>query len=193
MEETMNKKRILLVDDEPLLRESLSRDLEQEGYQVTVASDGEEAISKINKSGFDLVITDLVMPVVGGLEVVRAAKEKDVQTGIVILTAYGHFSSAVDALRLDADDYLAKPYEPEELFFRIKKCLDKRDALKKLKLYEDILPICSYCKSIRDDSGTELGKGKWVSLEEYIQQKSGTNLSHGCCPKCLERLLKEQT
>lgn len=183
----MNKKRILLVDDEPLLLESLARDLEQEGYQVTAVPDGEKAISEIKQHGFDLVITDLVMPGLGGLEVARAAKAQDAQTGIIILTAHGCFSSAVEALRLEADDYLEKPYEPEELFFRIKKCLEKWEAFKKLQLYEDILPVCSYCKSIRDDSGTEFGAGKWLSLDEFIEQKSGTMLSHSICPNCMKK------
>jgi len=94
--------------------------------------------------------------------------------------------SAIEALRLGADDYVLKPCNPEELFLRIESFIEKQEALRTIQLYENILPICAYCKSIRDDTNVVPGKGEWVSVETYISRKSGAMLSHGICPKCFE-------
>jgi len=108
-------------------------------------------------------------------------------TGVIILTGYGDTTSAYEALRLGADDYVLKSCESDELMMRIQRCLEKQNAFQKVKFYENILPVCVYCKNIRDDVGTEHGKGKWLRMEEYIRTKSESNNSHDCCPVCYEK------
>ncbi len=183
----MHNKSILLVDDEESIRNSFGMDLRQDNFDVTLASSGEEAIKLLNDQQFDTVVTDLSMPGLDGIQVLKEAKKLNSLTGVIILTGYGDMTSAIDALRLGADDYLLKPCEPDELILRIERCLEKLSAFQKVKFYENILPVCMYCKNIRDDTGKEPGKGKWLRMEEYIHTKSGTDISHGCCPECYEK------
>ena len=178
---------ILVVDDESSIVASLARDLECRNYLVGKAVNGEEALLMLRTLSYDLVITDLVMPRVNGLEVLKRAKETSAHTGVFILTGYGDISSAIDALRLGADDYLLKPCDPDELLLRVERFMDKLQALRTLKKYEDILPICTFCKKIRDDANIVAGTGQWVSIEEFLFLKSGLRTSHGCCPECYEK------
>lgn len=183
----MLNKKILLVDDEESILNSFRKDFEHEGYQVTTAASGEEAIKKLQNKHFDLVVTDLAMSGLDGIEVLQEAKKQDPEIGTMILTGYGDMTSAIEALRMGADDYLLKPYDSDELLLRAARFLEKQEAFRKVKMYENILPICMYCKNIRDDSGTERGEGKWLRLEAYFHQKRGTGFSHGCCPECYEK------
>lgn len=125
---------ILLVDDEEAIRKSFARELRMEGFSVTTAADGNEAISILEKSLFDLVITDLVMPGIDGFAVLKAARRLAPSTSVIILTGYGDMHAAIDALRLGANDFTQKPCEVEELVFRIRACLEKRSLLQRLSL-----------------------------------------------------------
>lgn len=187
----MRNKEILLVDDEESILKSLRKDLMQENYKVTTAASGEEAITNLQANRFDLVVTDLVMPGVDGIKVLQEAKERNPDVIVIILTGYGDMTSAIEALRLGADDYLLKPCDTDELLMRITRCLEKQEAFQKVKLYENILPVCIYCKDIRDDTGTEPGEGKWMRMEEYLHRKSGIQSSHTYCPRCQDRALKD--
>lgn len=182
--------KILLVDDDLLILQSISSTLEHEGYRVTTAANGEAAIELMKESNFDLILTDLVMEPVDGIGVLKKAKEINPEIIVIILTGYGDLISAVEALRLDADDYLLKPCEPEELSFRISSCLEKLELKRKVKAYETIVPVCCECKSIRDDSGKEIGTGEWMSVEEYILTKSKIAISPTYCPACIKKELE---
>ncbi len=187
----MRKYEILLVDDDLFILASIGQNLSSEGYNVTEAESGEEAIELIKSNSFDLIITDQVMGEVDGIHVLKSAKEKDPLTMTIVLTGYEMLSSVIDALRLGADDYLLKPCESEEMLFRVKNCLQKLEFKRKIKLYEDILPICSVCKKIRDDTDKEPGSGSWVTLENYMQERAKIMISHSYCPDCAEKLKKE--
>jgi len=123
---------ILFADDEKLIRNSFARDLRTEGFTVTAVADGREAIDALKQGTYDLVVTDLMMPEVDGFSVLKAAKELATPTSVIILTGYGDMQSAIDALRLGADDFTLKPCEAEELVFRIRRCLEKRSLLQQL-------------------------------------------------------------
>jgi YesN/AraC family two-component response regulator len=186
----MKKYNILLVDDDLLILQAISSSIEQEGYNVTTANSGEKAIELINENHFDLILTDLVMEPVNGMRVLKKAKEKNPESIVIILTGYGDLISAIEALRLDADDYLLKPCEPEELSFRIFSCLEKLELKRKVKAYETIVPVCCVCKSIRDDAGKEIGSGEWMPVEEYILTKSKIAVSPTYCPECIKKELE---
>ncbi len=187
----MNKYRILLVDDDRLILKAMSLSIKNKGYRVTTACSGEEAIDILSKEHIDLVITDLVMEQVGGIDVLRKAKEIDSEIMVIILTGYGDITSAIEALRSDADDYLLKPCEDEEIYFKIAGLLEKQDLRRKIKIYEKILPVCSVCKQIRDDTDKVHGTGDWMSLENYVCKKSGMEFSHTYCPVCKKKVLEE--
>lgn len=184
----MRTKRILLVEDEPLARRTLSRALEVAGYETIALADGTEAVTRLRDERFDVVVTDLVMEGVSGVEVLRRAKELDPDTSVMVMSGYCDVNSAIDALRLGAEDYLAKPFDYEEFLLRLARCAEKRDLRRKLKIYEDILPVCAGCRRIRDDTGVEPGDGRWMALEEYLVRKTGIRVSHGYCPECADKL-----
>lgn len=134
---------ILFVDDEDLIRKSFTRELRDEHFAVTAVGSGGEAIDLLKNKQYDLVITDLLMPGIDGLGVLRAVKQYAPQTSVIIITGYGDMQSAIEALRLGADDFALKPCEIEEVVFRIRRCQEKRSLLQilsaqNLKLEKEI-------------------------------------------------------
>ncbi len=183
----MKKASVLLVDDEPVILESVARNLEYNNYSVSKVENGEEALQLLKNNQYDVIITDLRMPGISGIEVLRNAKKIHPETGVFILTGYGDMTSAIEALRLGADDYLIKPCNPDELLLRINRFIKNQHTRRTIQLYEHILPICTYCKKIRDDANVEAGTGDWVSMEQFITDRSSSLISHGCCPECYEK------
>ncbi|MEE8400169.1 MAG: response regulator [Desulfobacterales bacterium] len=182
---------ILLVDDDALILDTLGPAIESAGYRVTTAANGTEAIEKLTRCHFDLVLTDLVMESVDGIGVVKKAKEVNPDAMAIILTGFGGITSAIDALRLGADDYLLKPCENEEILFRISTCLEKLEFKRKIKAYEEMLPVCCVCKKIRDDSGKEPGSGEFMSVEQFIVTKAGLSVTSTYCPECGKKAIEE--
>ena len=183
--------RILIVDDEKSIRLSLTDELENEEYIVSTAANGKEALKILAEKDFDLIITDLVMKGINGIEVLKKAKTLDPVLSVLILTGYGNLETAIAALRLGADDYLLKPCEIDELLLRVKRGLEKREMQKKIAFYENIFPVCASCKKIRDDDGREPGSGEWLHMETYIMRKTGIQASHGLCPECAQKMKTE--
>ena len=186
------KRKILIVDDEIIILKCILVDLRRSDYSVDTAENGEQALAMLEKEKYDLVITDLMMEGIGGLELLAEIKKKSPDMPVIIMTGYGELDSAIEALRLGAADYLLKPCNNEELILRVENCIDKVELQKKVKFYESILPICSVCKKIRDDAGKGSGDGDWKPLEEYLARNVGLDLSHGICPECSDNLYGDQ-
>jgi DNA-binding NarL/FixJ family response regulator len=121
------KKKILVVDDEILILKTYQRDLELAGYEVDTADSGEDALLMLAQTRYDLLVTDLMMNGMSGIELLAGAGEKNALMPVVILTGHGHLQSAMEALRLGAADYLLKPCINEELILRITSCLEKTE------------------------------------------------------------------
>ncbi|OQY58487.1 MAG: hypothetical protein B6245_11585 [Desulfobacteraceae bacterium 4572_88] len=131
--------KILLVDDEPSMLEIIGKALQSAGYLVMTAESGEKAFELLYKTTFDLVITDLVMHPVDGIEVLRRVRQLSSETRVIIFTAYRYVDSAIDALRLDADDFILKPCAIRELYFRVDRCLNILDMKRKVRKAHDDL------------------------------------------------------
>jgi DNA-binding NtrC family response regulator len=125
----MARKSILVVDDEKSQREILEMILSSEGYDVTTASSGEAAMKFVADRHFDLVLTDLKMTGMSGLDLLKQLTDYDKSIIVLLLTAHGTVDSAVDALRLGAFDYLQKPYDREKLLETISRALNKLTSL----------------------------------------------------------------
>ncbi len=119
--------RVLVCDDQATVLESLSRILHVDGYQVSVAKTGQEAIAILGREPINLLITDLQMPGMGGMELLEEVLREWPNVPVMILTAHGSVESAVEAMRLGAVDFLTKPIEPKELTVRLQKRLDERN------------------------------------------------------------------
>jgi two-component system response regulator PilR (NtrC family) len=118
--------RILIVDDEQSMRDLLSIMLKKEGYEVATAASGETAVKAVQNEIFDLVITDVRMPQVSGMELLKTAKEVSPETVVVVITAFATTETAVEAMKLGAYDYITKPFKIEEIKLVVQKALEKR-------------------------------------------------------------------
>lgn len=131
------KGRILIVDDEAAIRDSLSLIINEEGYQTATASNGRIALEKVQEGPFDLVITDLKMPEMGGIEFFEKLKVLSPNTSVIIITAYATLESAIQALRLGAYDYIIKPLDFDDVLLRISRLMEHRDLVAENKFLRD--------------------------------------------------------
>ncbi|HEY3296156.1 MAG TPA: response regulator [bacterium] len=128
--------KVLLVDDDPLVLAGFKEILARAGYVVTPVFSGREALEKIEAESFDVILTDLLMPRVSGLDVVRFAAEKNSDAVVIVVTGYASVRSAVEALRLGAHDYLIKPCDEHELLFRVKMGIERTQLRRELRTKE---------------------------------------------------------
>ena len=131
--------KILIVDDEPILVKGLKFSLEQDGYEIITAFDGQEALEKVDKDKFDLILLDLMLPKIDGLEVCQRIRENHM-TPIIMLTAKGEDISKILGLEYGADDYMTKPFNILELKARIKAVL-RRAPHGELAVLERVIKI----------------------------------------------------
>jgi len=127
--------RVLVVDDQKNMRATTAMVLRQEGHDVTEAASGDEALRLLEREPFDLVLTDLRMEPIDGLELLRRIFEVAPVTQVILMTAYGTIESAVEAMRLGAADYVTKPFKEGELLVRVNKALEKRRLLHEVGLF----------------------------------------------------------
>src|ERR1051326_4434298 len=124
-----NKPSVLLVEDEENLHESLKMNLELEGYQVTSAFDGVQAMKAVQNEYFDLIIMDVMLPEMDGYSVTQNIRLTNTEVPILILSAKDTSADRVTGLKKGADDYLTKPFNLEELLLRVKKLIEKNKRL----------------------------------------------------------------
>jgi len=158
------------VDDEPAVRESLDRALRLEGYRVSLAADGAEALRAIGDGELDAVILDVMMPAIDGLEVSRMVRTSGLRTPILMLTARDQVSDRVAGLDAGADDYLVKPFALEELFARLRALLRRMapedgDVLRYADLELD--PVAHEAR--RSGRQLELTRTEFLLLELFLR------------------------
>ena len=137
----MNKERtrILVVDDEEIVRESLSGWLEKDGYTLATAQDGPSALEKVKRERWSILLVDLKMPGMDGLHVLEAAKQIQADVAVVIMTAYATVETAVEAMKSGAYDYLVKPFDPEELSLMMEKIVAQQQLVRENVLLRKVL------------------------------------------------------
>ncbi|MGD8723926.1 MAG: sigma-54 dependent transcriptional regulator, partial [Desulfobacterales bacterium] len=123
----MSSIKILIVDDELIMRESLAGWLERDGHDVKTAASGEEALEKITDTHFDILLVDIKMEGISGLDVLRSVKDSDPDAEVIMITAYGSIPSAIEAMKDGAFDYLLKPFDPNELGVLIEKIIQHQE------------------------------------------------------------------
>ena len=160
----MNNK-ILIVDDEPLLVKGLKYSLEQDGYSTEVAYDGKEALEKHNREKFDIIILDLMLPEIDGLEVCQRIRERS-DVPIIMLTAKGEDMNKILGLEYGADDYMTKPFNILELKARIKAIL-RRSNSKESKLGEQIIYVDDFIINTLGRKVTVNGKEINLTAKEF--------------------------
>jgi DNA-binding NtrC family response regulator len=123
----MSIAKILIVDDELIMRESLAGWLKRDGHTVNTASSGEEALEKLKESRFNIMLVDIKMEGISGLDVLQQVKENDPDVAVVMITAYGSIPTAIEAMKHGAHDYMLKPFDPNELGVLIEKIIKHQE------------------------------------------------------------------
>ena len=180
--------RILIVEDDRDARDMLKILLELDGHEVVTAADGKEAWDLFSGGNFSLVLSDWLMPDVDGLDLSRKIRGADrIQyCYIILLTALLGKSNYLEAMRAGADDFVTKPYDPDELRARLIVAERIVGLQNRVKHLEGVLPTCMYCKKIRDQ------RDVWVGIEQYITQRTEASFSHGVCPDCYQQVVKPE-
>lgn len=181
----MNGYKILIVEDDPKMNHGLLHVISKEGYSAESVDSGEKALKKIKKTDFDLIISDLKLPGIDGMELLKAAKKNNPNIVFVIITAYGTIDTAVSAMKQGAEDYILKPFAIEELRLVIKKTMEKRELLlsnirlqnqlqKKYKFEniigssEAMLVVFKTISRIKDSKTTVLIRGETGTGKELV-------------------------
>jgi len=149
---------IHIIDDEPIIHEVLGDLLRSEGYEIELSSDGEEGLAKHSTRKFDLVLLDLLMPKINGLEVLRQLKKIDPLVVVIIITAYASVESAITAMKIGAFDYIQKPFKHDELLLTVERAIGHKklqeenqrlkNALKKKFSFENIIGKSATMQSV---------------------------------------------
>ena len=162
--------RILVVEDEHRIAASIKKGLEQERYAVDLAYNGLDGFDLASSEEYDLILLDLMLPGMDGLEICRKLREKNINTPILILTARGQIQDKVDGLNLGADDYLTKPFSFDELLARIR-ALSRRPKSSLSAIIEvDGLSLNTNTFEVSRDGVVILLSGKEYSLLEFLMR-----------------------
>jgi len=194
---------VLFVEDEPVTRSTIAAILERQIHTVLLAGDGRAGLEAFKAHQPEIVITDIRMPVMSGLDMAREIKLLAPRTHVIVTTAHNDTEFFLDAIDIGIDQYLLKPIDRDRLFAAIRKTQEvlglertirfkNREqkklikelqvALQNIKTLQGLIPICASCKKIRDD------KGYWNQIEAYISEHSSAEFSHGICPDCAKKI-----
>jgi DNA-binding response OmpR family regulator len=177
---------ILAVEDDILARKIICRSLRRLGHEVIEAADGEEAWTHLQSGGVRVVVCDWMMPRLDGLELCRRIRARMGTEYVYFILLTGNSASDENqrtAAEAGVDDFLTKPLDPQEMWMRLRVAERILRYATQVSQLETFLPICSYCKKIRDD------KNYWQQIESYINKRTGTDFSHSVCPDCYQRVI----
>jgi DNA-binding response OmpR family regulator len=163
------RSRLLVVDDDPDVRDSLRRALGYAGYAVATAADGMEALSSLARAPADLVILDVLMPMLDGLEACRALRERGNAIPVLLLTARDAIDDRVAGLEAGADDYLVKPFALRELLARVNALLRRARPPREVLGYADLTLDLTSRTVTRDDTPLSLTKIEFALLELLVR------------------------
>jgi two-component system, OmpR family, response regulator MprA len=161
--------RLLVVDDDPDVRDSLRRALGYAGYEVMTAPNGADALNSLSRSPADLIILDVLMPMLGGLETCRALRERGNSVPVLVLTARDAVDDRVAGLEAGADDYLVKPFALRELLARVNALLRRAQSPRDVLGYADLTLDLTSRTVTRDGTPVSLTKIEFTLLELLLR------------------------
>lgn len=167
--------KILIVEDEKQMADFISLELKHEGYDVDICYDGEQGYESAIKTNYDIILLDIMIPKINGMEVCRRLRIKQ-NTPIIMLTAKGDITDKVNGLDIGADDYLTKPFEIEELLARMRVVLRRKLQQSKAIQVADLKLDLEKKQVTRNDKNIELTK-KEYELLEYLMKNNGIVIS----------------
>ena len=171
-------KNILIIEDEKEIREGLAELLEEAGFSVDSTDNGQQGLEKIKRKDFDVVVTDLIMPVAGGMEVLRETKRMKPKTLVILITAFATVDNAVEAMKAGASDYITKPFRIDEVQTKIRKVLAEAE-FNKLQIFDSDL-IKAISNQTRKDAVKLLykaGRLKFTEIQRGLGIEDATKLN----------------
>jgi DNA-binding response OmpR family regulator len=178
------KANILVVEDDDKMRAGLEETLRERGFRVATAENGTEALRKINEEAFDLVLTDLMMPGIDGMDVLREVKKHRPATRVIMITAYGTIDSAVEAMKHGASDYLVKPFGVGDVVAKVGKVLEEARFEEELSRAAIPLRRDAVLKSLANPTRLSIvdlldseSKLRFVQIRDKLGIKDPTKLS----------------
>ncbi len=159
--------KILVVDDEPAISTLLKYNLEQNGYQVTIATDGQSAYELIGEQSFDAILLDLMLPVMDGMTVLKNLRQDKISTPVLLVTAKGDEFDRVFGLELGADDYITKPFSLREVLARLKAVLRRSQTERSASDKPDVVEIQDIVIDDNKKVVTKSGKNLTLTPREY--------------------------
>jgi DNA-binding response OmpR family regulator len=180
---------ILVIDDQPANLKVLLPFLKQNNFEVRIAENGDRALQVLDNYQPDIILLDVMMPGMDGFETCSRIKANKETAGIpvIFMTALDSVEDKIAGFKAGGVDYITKPFQQVEVLARVnthitlrKQKLELEEALAEVKKLSGFLPICAFCKKIRDD------EGYWQQVEQYITEHSEAVFSHGVCPTCAE-------
>ncbi len=192
-----------MAEDSRVAQMILHGALQKLGHEVAVVDNGRAALEALEKEPFPLVISDWMMPQLSGIELCRALRAAEARrlaggrgqsyTYVLLLTALDARSDYLEGMNAGADDFLTKPFDPEQLAARLRVAERIIGLLNEMRQLSGLLPICAYCKRIREgDVSASSEPRSWVPIEQYVASRSEASFSHGVCPSCYAEHLKPQ-
>lgn len=178
--------RILAVEDDPVARRVLRQALKKLGHEVIEAEDGEAALDSLAMEKVRVIVCDWVMPQMDGLEFCRRVRDRpgeDYVYFILLTSRTASTENEREAADAGVDDFLSKPLDVNELWMRLRVAERILQFATQVRTLEAFLPICSYCKKVREDSNY------WTQIESYINTRTGTDFSHSVCPDCYQSVV----
>ncbi len=172
-------KNILVTEDDAKMRNGLVEILKEEGYNVDSVENGQKGLEKIREKDYDVVLTDLIMPAMGGMELLRNIKQIRPMTSVIIITAFGTIENAVEAIKVGASDYITKPFKIDEVQTKIRQVLAEREFDRSPQILDsDVIKAIS--NPIRKDTLKLLaraGKLKFTEIKNMLKIDDATKLS----------------
>jgi DNA-binding response OmpR family regulator len=186
--------RVLVAEDDRTAQLLLRATLRSLRHDAEIVDDGQAALERLQKEAFPLLISDWMMPRLSGIELLRALRKQEARrlaqgrgegyTYVVMLTALGGKESYLEGMDAGADDLITKPFETQQLAARIRVAERILGLLGRERQLSGLLPICSYCKRIRDEAGAATAGQGWVPVESYVSKRTEASFSHELCPEC---------
>lgn len=181
--------KILVAEDDFISRKLLVTTLHQFGHEVEAFENGLEAWEAYTNHRWPIIVSDWLMPALDGLAFCRRVRSRrtDDYTYFILLTANVQGRETYkEAMQAGIDDFLAKPLDRDQIWMRLRVAERILGYTKQITQLEAMLPMCSYCKKIRDDNNY------WEQVEHYISRRTGDHFSHSVCPECYDRIVRPQ-
>lgn len=178
---------ILLVNSSPPVTSMITDILERFKHCVTIAENATAALQIVRGLRYDAIVTELDLPGMSGLELIKNIRRQDNTIPIVVFSGIESVDIAVEVMREGADDCVRKNVEDldKKLPAVVERTIRRKKTERRLQVYDAVLPVCVYCKKVRYLRGSEY---VWSPMEQYFnEKKSGIDFSHGICSECLKK------